>query len=90
MRPMFVDGGFYQGAGSDELEVRDPATGEPVDSVPAGTAADVDAAVAAAHAAFPGWWDTPAARRGELLQQATAHVRGHAGELAAQLTREQG
>jgi ATP/maltotriose-dependent transcriptional regulator MalT len=64
---------------------RDPATGDVVDTVPAGTAADVDAAVAAAQAAFPGWWDTPAARRGELLAQATAHTRAHAAELAGQL-----
>jgi acyl-CoA reductase-like NAD-dependent aldehyde dehydrogenase len=74
----------------DRLQVRDPATGELVEEVPAGTAADVDAAVSAAHAAFAGWWDTPAARRGELLQRATAHTRAHAGALAAQLTREQG
>ena len=90
MRAMFVDGRLQEGSGSDQLEVRDPATGEVLDTVPAGTAADVDAAVGAAHAAFPGWWDTPAARRGELLQQATALARAHIGELAAQLTREQG
>jgi acyl-CoA reductase-like NAD-dependent aldehyde dehydrogenase len=90
MRAMFVDGRLREGAGPDQLEVRDPATGEVVDTVPAGTAADVDAAVGAAHVAFPGWWDTPAARRGELLQQASALARAHAGELAAQLTREQG
>jgi acyl-CoA reductase-like NAD-dependent aldehyde dehydrogenase len=90
MRPMFVDGGFREGSAAELLEVFDPATGDLVETVPAGTAADVDAAVAAAQAAFPGWWDTPAARRGALLQQATAHTRAHAGELAAQLTREQG
>jgi acyl-CoA reductase-like NAD-dependent aldehyde dehydrogenase len=90
MRPMFVDGGWRDGAAGEALQVRDPATGEVVDAVPAGTAADVDAAVTAARAAFPGWWDTPAGRRGELLQQAAAHARGHADELAAQLTREQG
>jgi acyl-CoA reductase-like NAD-dependent aldehyde dehydrogenase len=90
MRAMFVDGRLREGAGPDQLEVRDPATGEVVDTVPAGTAADVDVAVGAAQAAFPGWWDTPAARRGELLQQASTLARAHAGELAAQLTREQG
>jgi len=90
MRPMFVDGGFREGSAAGRLQVCDPATGEVVETVPAGTAADVDAAVGAAHAAFPGWWDTPAARRGELLYQATAHARAHTGELAAQLTREQG
>jgi acyl-CoA reductase-like NAD-dependent aldehyde dehydrogenase len=90
MKPMLVDGRPHHGAGPDQLQVRDPSNGELVDTVPAGTAADVDAAVAAAHAAFPGWWRTPAGRRGELLHQATAHVRGHSEELARQLTTEQG
>jgi acyl-CoA reductase-like NAD-dependent aldehyde dehydrogenase len=90
MRPMLVDGGPYEGTGGGRLEVLDPATGELVDTVPAGSAADVDAAVSAAAAAFQGWWATPAARRGELLHQATASARDRAGELAASLTREQG
>ena len=90
MRPMFVDGGPYEGTGGEPLEVLDPATGEPVDTVPAGGPADVDAAVSAAAAAFEGWWATPAARRGELLGQAADHAREQAGELAASLTREQG
>jgi acyl-CoA reductase-like NAD-dependent aldehyde dehydrogenase len=90
MRPMLVDGGPYEGTGGGRLEVLDPATGELVDTVPAGGAADVDAAVSAAAAVFQGWWATPAARRGELLHQATASARDRAGELAASLTREQG
>jgi len=90
MRPMFVDGGPYEGTGGERLEVLDPATGAPVDTVPAGGPADVDAAVSAAAAAFEGWWATPAARRGELLHQAAATVRDRAGELAGSLTREQG
>ena len=90
MKAMFVAGGPYESGAGDPLEVRDPATGELVDTVPAGGPAEVDAAVAAAQAAFAGWWQTPAARRGELLGQATGHARGHAGELAGLLTREQG
>ena len=77
MRQMFVDGCFRESSGSDQLEVRDPATGELAATVPAGTAADIDAAVGAAHAAFPGWWDTAAARRGQALHEATAHARDH-------------
>jgi acyl-CoA reductase-like NAD-dependent aldehyde dehydrogenase len=90
VKAMFVDGGPYAPAAGDRLEVRDPATGELVDTVPAAGPAEVDAAVAAAQAAFEGWWGTPAARRGELLGAAAAHARGHAGELAGLLTREQG
>jgi succinate-semialdehyde dehydrogenase/glutarate-semialdehyde dehydrogenase len=87
---MFVDGRLREGSAAEVLEVRDPASGELVETVPAGTAEDVDAAVRAAQAAFPGWWETPAARRGEVLYQAVAHARAHADELTRQLTMEQG
>ena len=90
MKAMFVDGRQREGSAAGVLEVRDPSTGELVETVPAGTAADVDTAVQAAQAAFPQWWETPAARRGEALHQATAHVRGHLEELTGQLTQEQG
>jgi acyl-CoA reductase-like NAD-dependent aldehyde dehydrogenase len=90
MKAMFVDGRQREGSAAGVLEVGDPSTGELVETVPAGTAADVDAAVQAAQTAFPQWWETPAARRGEALHQAAAHVRGHLEELTGQLTQEQG
>jgi betaine-aldehyde dehydrogenase len=46
------------------------------------SAADVDAAVAAAGAAAPGWAATAPLERGRLLRQAAAIVRAHALELA--------
>ena len=87
---MLVGGGPLESTGGDRLEVLDPARGEPFEAVPAGTPADVDAAVTAAGDAFEGWWATPAARRGQLLHEAAAAARRQAEELAASLTREQG
>jgi len=49
---MFIDGAATDSASGDWLEVRCPASGELVGRVPAGSAADVDRAVAAARAAF--------------------------------------
>ncbi|MBQ6642960.1 MAG: aldehyde dehydrogenase family protein, partial [Saccharopolyspora sp.] len=49
-----IDGVYVAGSG-ERIDVVDPATEQVVGSVPAGTAADVDAAVAAARAAFDGW-----------------------------------
>ncbi len=49
---MFIDGASAEATGGGWLEVHSPATGELVGRVPAGTAADVDRAVAAARAAF--------------------------------------
>jgi acyl-CoA reductase-like NAD-dependent aldehyde dehydrogenase len=90
MRRMFIDGRLHEAEAADRLEVLDPATGQLVETVPAGAAADIDAAVTAANAAFGGWWDTPAGRRGELLHRAAGHARDHTDELVASLTQEQG
>jgi succinate-semialdehyde dehydrogenase/glutarate-semialdehyde dehydrogenase len=46
--------------------------------------------VEAAAAAFAGWWETPAGKRGELVHEAAQHVRARLDELAPLLTAEQG
>lgn len=53
--------------GGAYLENPNPATGEVVNRVPASTAADVQAAAAAARAAFPAWSGLPASERSRLL-----------------------
>ena len=53
-----------------------PATGEVIAEVPEGTQADVDRAVAAAKAAFPGWRDTTARRARARDAQARRPARG--------------
>lgn len=60
---LFIGGKWTKPSTSDVIEVRCPATGEYVGKVPMAAAADVDAAVAAARAAFDnGPWPRPAAR----------------------------
>ncbi|VEG54923.1 betaine-aldehyde dehydrogenase [Mycolicibacterium aurum] len=49
---LYIDGGWVSPDGSDAIEVIDPATERVLGTVPSGTAADVDAAVAAAREAF--------------------------------------
>jgi aldehyde dehydrogenase (NAD+) len=68
-------------ASGETIEVIDPATGELLARVPRGTAADVDAAVRAAEAAFPAWRDTSATARGALVARWAALVEEHAAEL---------
>ena len=50
-------------AGSDYFETLNPATQEVLAEVAAGGAAEVNAAVAAAKAAFPAWAARPASER---------------------------
>jgi acyl-CoA reductase-like NAD-dependent aldehyde dehydrogenase len=68
---LFVDGRFVDPVEGGVIPVVNPATGEKVCDAPAATAADVDAAVAAARRAFEdGPWRTMSAReRGRLLRK---------------------
>jgi succinate-semialdehyde dehydrogenase/glutarate-semialdehyde dehydrogenase len=73
-----------------ELEVLDPATGEPIGHIPAGGVPEAYRAVLAARAAHARWARTAAEARGSLLKAAARNVREHARELAAIQTLEAG
>ncbi|MFE3882039.1 aldehyde dehydrogenase family protein [Streptomyces lydicus] len=64
---MYIDGSWRPAAGSGTTEVVNPADGQVIATVPAGSAQDVDAAVRAARAALPGWAATPPAERAAHL-----------------------
>lgn len=85
----FVDGQTVDLPG-DDLVVIDPATGATVDTVADVGPDGVDRAVAAASAAFPDWWATPASERGAILRAGAEALRDHVDELAPLLTAEQG
>ncbi|MDG9703317.1 gamma-aminobutyraldehyde dehydrogenase [Streptomyces sp. DH37] len=69
----YIAGEFRDAADGQTTEVVDPATGEVYATAPLSREADVDAAMEAARAAFPGWRDsTPAARQLALLKIADA------------------
>ena len=69
----YINGEFRDAADGRTTDVVNPATGEVYATAPLSAAADVDAALAAAEAAFPGWRDTiPAERQKALLKIADA------------------
>ena len=75
-------GGEWRDAGSGATdEVLNPATGESLGVVPASDAADVDAAVAAAHEAFATWGRTTPRERAEKLLALADAVEGDLAEL---------
>lgn len=86
--PMTINGKAVDA--KSRLAVRNPATGQPFGEMPDASAADLDAAVAAARAAFPGWSATPAAERKAALQKAAQAILDHADELASLFVQEQG
>ncbi|MFF7951151.1 aldehyde dehydrogenase family protein [Streptomyces griseorubiginosus] len=73
-----------------ELTVLNPATEEVVATVPAATAADVDAAVARAAKAQEGWAQAAPADRARLLRRFADVVDQHVEELALLEVREAG
>ena len=70
--------------------VYNPATGAVARELVLGSAADVDAAVAAAKAAFPAWADTPPIRRARVLNAFLALLNEHRDAMAAMITAEHG
>ncbi|MBW0114433.1 aldehyde dehydrogenase family protein [Pseudonocardia abyssalis] len=76
---------------ADLRELHDPGKlDDVVARVAVGTVEDVDRAVRVAHAAFPGWRDTPAADRVQKLLAAADILGGSGEELAPLLVREHG
>lgn len=55
----YINGRWVEADNSGYLLVEDPSTGEKLGEVPLSTPAEVDRAVGAAKAAFPGWSATP-------------------------------
>jgi malonate-semialdehyde dehydrogenase (acetylating)/methylmalonate-semialdehyde dehydrogenase len=76
--------------GTASLPVYDPATGEVIEQVPLSAARDVNAAVQAAFAAYPGWSRTPVMERVRLMFRFKALLEDHFEELAAIITRHHG
>ncbi|MFF3211484.1 gamma-aminobutyraldehyde dehydrogenase [Streptomyces sp. NPDC002886] len=79
----YIGGEFKDAADGRTTEVVNPATGEAYATAPLSGQADVDAAMAAAAAAFPAWRDaTPSERQKALLKIADA-FEARADELVA-------
>jgi succinate-semialdehyde dehydrogenase/glutarate-semialdehyde dehydrogenase len=87
---MFINGELVGSQGGKTMPVRNPANGEAVGEVPRGTVADVDAAVNAAAAAFPGWAATSGTKRARLMHEAARKMHEVVDEVAELLAREQG
>src|SRR5205814_239383 len=90
MAKMFINGEPVDAQAGKTLDVKNPANGSVVDSVPRGTAADVDAAVEAAAKAFPAWAALPPSKRAQLMHAAAEKMKAAVPEIARLLSQEQG
>jgi malonate-semialdehyde dehydrogenase (acetylating) / methylmalonate-semialdehyde dehydrogenase len=85
-----IGGEETTGASTRTSIVWDPATGQPQAEVVLAETADVDAAVAAAKAAFGAWADTSITRRAKVMFAFRNLVEQHADELARIVASEHG
>jgi len=85
-----IGGKWGNAESAPTFDTTNPATGAPVATCARGTAADVDAAVAAAKAAFTRWRLVPAPRRGEILIGSGNSWRRAKEALAREMTEEMG
>ncbi|MCL6692975.1 aldehyde dehydrogenase family protein [Pseudomonas sp. R3.Fl] len=88
---LYIGGSWQAAAAGRRFAVENPASEAPLCEVAEGDERDVDAAVAAARAAFEGPWrrESPA-RRGLLLFRLAELIDAHAEELAQLITLENG
>ncbi|MEN9505308.1 MAG: hypothetical protein RI958_1234, partial [Actinomycetota bacterium] len=87
---IYINGSWVPSTGEGTLEVTDSATEEVIASIPNGSAADVDAAVAAARAAFEGWNGLPTEERAAYLMKIHAGLDARSDEIAQTIAREVG
>ncbi|MFT3685752.1 MAG: aldehyde dehydrogenase [Phycisphaerales bacterium] len=86
----FVNGKHVPPADGKYLDLIEPATGLKVADVPDSTAADIDAAVKAAQAAFPAWSATSAQERSRLLTKIGSLLEANKERFAAIESRDTG
>ncbi|MER6134602.1 aldehyde dehydrogenase family protein [Streptomyces sp. NPDC001815] len=87
---MYIDGEWRPAAGADTIAVVNPADGQVIGHVPAGTAEDVDDAVRAARGAFPAWAATPPAERAARIGALRDVLVARRDEIAGTVTAELG
>ena len=86
----FIGGKAQTGTASRSQPVTNPATGVVTGHVALANSADVDAAVAAAQAAFPAWSDTPPIRRARIMFKYLELLNANKDKLAHCITAEHG
>lgn len=80
--PHFIDGRVVDPAGSARFDNATPVDNSRLCEVARGTSSDIDAAVAAAKAAFPAWRDLPGESRKRILHRVADLIEAREEEIA--------
>ncbi|MCC6889903.1 MAG: aldehyde dehydrogenase family protein [Hyphomicrobiales bacterium] len=87
---LYIDGQWRAPVGKGTIEVLSASTEEVIGRIPEGRPEDVDAAVAAARAAFEGWSTRPAKERAALLKKVQSELSARSEEIGAVIAAEVG
>jgi acyl-CoA reductase-like NAD-dependent aldehyde dehydrogenase len=79
---LLIGGEWRDAEGGETVPTVDPATNQPIADVAAAQAADVDAAVSAARAAFPAWRDLAPEQRARILLRVAELIEAEREQLA--------
>jgi aldehyde dehydrogenase (NAD+) len=86
----YINGSWVAPVVPHDFPVIDPSTEEHCATISLGSAADADAAVAAAKAAFPGWSQTPPAERLAWVEKILAVYETRAEDMSRAISLEMG
>jgi malonate-semialdehyde dehydrogenase (acetylating)/methylmalonate-semialdehyde dehydrogenase len=86
----YINGQFVNSENDRKMDVISPVDGTHLSTVPMSTPKDLDAAVKAAKAAFPGWSKTPIKERVQVFFRYKYLLEKHIKELAELCTEENG
>ncbi len=87
---LYMNGQWVPSTGAGRIDVVNASTEEVIDSVPQGTAEDVDRAVRAASDAFEAWSTTSAAERAKFLRAIAEGIQARSAELVETVSKEVG
>jgi aldehyde dehydrogenase (NAD+) len=90
LKQNYINGQWVDSIGGTPHQVINPATEEACTEITLGTKADVDAAVAAAKAAFPAFSQTTREERLDLLSRIVAEYKKRGADLAQSMATEMG
>ena len=86
----FIGGNFTESATEKYMDVFNPSTGEVIAQAPCCTKGEVEKAIAAAKAAYPGWRNTPAHKRAQLFFNLRNLIVENLDELTMLVAKENG
>lgn len=85
---LFINGQWVKGTGS--LPVMNPSTGTLIAEISTADQTQCDAAITAAHDAFPAWAKTPSRYRSEILRKAFEIMTAESDQIARLISMENG